>query len=366
MVASRFDNLLDEFLKLPKRPERQPTLLEIAGCAHKENACSKVLAFFFDPKKPHGLGTLFLDALAQIGGIQNQGTMSSNISVDREVATEGREVTSKTRKRIDLLIQSDSHAILIENKIWASTNNPFDDYAAHLNSLPQEHKHKFLLTLTPKSEGDEYGFQNITHRQLVKEIRGRLGRHVATADTRYLTFMLDFLNTLDYLRGGMVVNPEFVGLLASRSDESQCFLKEIEHFKCELREKVKYLKDLIDVREFSNVEPFLYPVRMTKGLDLEDILAHDIALSSFENTVVVDTVISAKGWEVQFFVRDGDDRAREKLRKLLHRLNIRFDESKGSSRFILKEHFKYADDLGQIHPVVRGVVVKLAGGDRAS
>ena len=123
------DNLLDEFEKLPPHPDREPTLLEIAGCAHKENAYSKVLAFFFDPKKPHGLGTLFLDALARTGGIQDQETIATGVSVEREEHTDAGN-------RIDLLIQSHSHAILIENKIWASINNPFDDYAAHLASLP--------------------------------------------------------------------------------------------------------------------------------------------------------------------------------------------------------------------------------------
>ena len=83
-MATRFDNLLDEFGKLPKRPERQPTFLEIAGYPHYENVCSRILAFFFDSGKPHGLGTLFLDALAQVGGIQNRETIDSNVSVERE------------------------------------------------------------------------------------------------------------------------------------------------------------------------------------------------------------------------------------------------------------------------------------------
>ena len=113
-MATRFDNLLDEFHKLPPRAERRPTFMEIAGCAHKENACSDILAFFCDPGRPHGLGALFLEALAQVGGIQNQ--EASDVSV-------GREVTTKAGNQIDLLIQSDSHAILIENKIWASIDS---------------------------------------------------------------------------------------------------------------------------------------------------------------------------------------------------------------------------------------------------
>ncbi len=113
-MATRFDNLLDEFHKLPPRTERLPTFLEIAGCKHKENACSDILAFFCDPGRPHGLGALFLEAFAQVGDIQNQ--EASDVSV-------GREVTTKAGNQIDLLIQSDSHAILIENKIWASIDS---------------------------------------------------------------------------------------------------------------------------------------------------------------------------------------------------------------------------------------------------
>ena len=62
----------------------------------------------------------------------------------------------------------------------------------YLDSLPQAHKYKFLLTLTPRSEGAEYGFQNITHEHLAKKVRRLLGDYVARGDTRYLTFMLDF------------------------------------------------------------------------------------------------------------------------------------------------------------------------------
>ncbi len=55
-----------------------------------------------------------MEAFAQVGDIQNQ--EASDVSV-------GREVTTKAGNQIDLLIQSDSHAILIENKIWASIDS---------------------------------------------------------------------------------------------------------------------------------------------------------------------------------------------------------------------------------------------------
>jgi len=40
----------------------------------------------------------------------------------------------------------------------------------------------------------------------VSEIRAPLGRYVVHADTRCLTFMLDFLNTLDNLQTGTAMH----------------------------------------------------------------------------------------------------------------------------------------------------------------
>ncbi len=113
--------LLDDFGRLPARVERPPTFMEIAGYPHYENVCSNVLAFYLDPQQPHGLGTLLLDALARAGGIASPDEgIGGNVSVEREVITDAGN-------RIDIVIESDAHAIVIENKIRAAVSNPFAD-----------------------------------------------------------------------------------------------------------------------------------------------------------------------------------------------------------------------------------------------
>ena len=70
------------------------------------------------------------------------------------------EITG-AKRIIDILMKSDSRAVLIENKIFAAVNNPFDDYATYLDLLRNENgatyknmsKSKILLTLCPSSEG---------------------------------------------------------------------------------------------------------------------------------------------------------------------------------------------------------------------
>lgn len=145
--------LLDEFAKLPERIERPQTFMEIGGYPHYENVCSNFLAFFFDPEGPHKLGSLFLDALLDAVSVSEEGEgFGGNVSVEREAGT-------TNGNRMDVLIKSDTHVVLIENKIFAATVNPFDDYSAYLDLLKDEdgvayeNKVKVLLMLYPSNEG---------------------------------------------------------------------------------------------------------------------------------------------------------------------------------------------------------------------
>ena len=126
MMSHDLETLLNEFARLPTHEDRPLTFMEIAGYPHYENVCSNILEFFLDSQKQHGLGTLVLDALLDVGDIapSNEG-MGGNLSVEREVYTDAGN-------RIDVLIESDTHAILIENKIYAGVKNPLADYADYL------------------------------------------------------------------------------------------------------------------------------------------------------------------------------------------------------------------------------------------
>jgi PD-(D/E)XK nuclease superfamily len=205
-VVHAATTLLDDFRALPGRVERPRTFMEIAGYPHYENACSNILAFFMDPEESHGLGTLVLDALASAGKIAaaDEG-VGGGVSVEREVSTDDGN-------RIDILITSDEHAVLIENKIYAGAINPFDDYADYLDRIAVDRKkHKLLIILYPINEGSEWGFMNLTHKVFVEQIRSLLGHYVSSADARYLTIFLDFLNTLENLQRG----PAWIGNLSS-------------------------------------------------------------------------------------------------------------------------------------------------------
>lgn len=341
-----FEELLDEFKKLPDRVERPPTFMEISGYPHYENVCSNILAFFMDPEEPHGFGTLVLDALTSAANITADERFDGNISVEREVSTEAGN-------RIDILIESDARAILIENKIYAGASNPFDDYADYLDRRIYDgrSKYKLLLTVFPTEEGREWGFANLNYDEFLYTIRAMLGHYVAAVDTRYLAMFLDFLNTLDNLKKGTRMDQEFIKFLSEHNDEVQNLYAEVKEFKDELRKKVRDLGTLIEVEEYENVRQFFW----RQGTALFDDLVHDVRISE-ELLVAIDTIIDPHGWKILISNRRGD---RPRLRGLLDRLDISFAEE-SSWHFVLTTRFEYDENLDRISPILQDLVQKLA------
>lgn len=342
--------LLNDFSKLPAREERLPTFMEIAGYPHYENVCSNVLAFYLDPEQPHGLGTLLLDALARVGDIapSNEG-VGGNVSVEREVTTDAGN-------RIDLVIESDAHAIVIENKIWAGINNPFADYSQYLDRRTPEgrEKHRFLLTLSPTDEGSRWGFKNFTYTEYVAQIREALGRYVSGADTRYLTVLLDFLNTLENLHKETRMDARFFRLLSERSDEIESLLGEIKAFRGELRQKVRALGSLVDVEGYQDVRQWFW----RQETSLLDVLVHDIRVAP-DLPIYVDTTVFPSGWELSFGLRNASG-PQPRLSELLRRLDIAVDGD------LVHARFDYDENLERIAPVVQDLVGRFAAAEGVS
>ncbi len=340
--------LIDDFSKLPDRVERRPTLMEIAGYPHYENVCSNILAFYLDPEEPHGLGTLVLDALTRVGNIATaEESIGGNISIEREVITD-------KGNRVDILIESDTHAILIENKIYASVGNPLDDYADYLarRVFGGRAKHKFLLTLSQTDEGRKWGFRNLTYPRFIEQVRLMLGQYVSGADTRYLTMFLDFLNTLENLQEETRMEPEFVRFLSERSDDIEDLLAEVKRFKDELRKKVQELSHLIDVSGYQNVQQAFWRERT----NLYDILIHNIQVS--EGLLVsIDTDISPRGWGIYIWPRRGDI---SRLRELLQHLKISSEQH--GNGFAHPDSFAYSENLERVASTVQVLVDKIATG----
>jgi len=279
--------------------------------------------------------------------------VGGNVSIEREVVTDAGN-------RIDILIESDDHAILVENKIFAGIGNPFPDYAAHLDRRTPDgrSKHKLLLTLSPMDEGRAWDFTNLTYADFVRQIRSLMGHYFSRADTRYLTMLLDFLNTLENLQRETHMDKEFVSLLAERGDDAGNFFAEVMSFKDELRKKVRELSNLISAEEYGNVRQYFYRERT----GLYDDLVHDVRVSE-DLLVATDTVVDARGWRIFIWPREG---IRSEVAALLESLEITFEAgnllipSTQDKRFVHSTRFGYSENLDRIRPVLHDLIHRIA------
>lgn len=144
-------NWLTELVsKLPPAEPAPVTLFDMLGVSTREITISRVLAYYLEENEAHGLNRLFLDSLLDCMH-QKTENFPSPYTVERE------------RHNIDILIRGESNtwAIILENKIYHSRNNPFDEYLSRVDVLC---KQGVLVTLWPTNENTPKDYVNVTHK----------------------------------------------------------------------------------------------------------------------------------------------------------------------------------------------------------
>jgi len=343
ILVKDLQGLLTEFKRIGSPKANDLTFLEISGYPHYENVISNILAFFFQPNESHGLGTLFLEALLTLdnGGFP----VLSNVDVEREFHTE-------SNNRIDLVIKTDSHIIALENKLFGVPSNPFSDYADHMRKFAEgKAVLQFYLSLYPPGqEVDLAGFKPVSYNDFVNRIRICLGKYVLDANTKYLTFALEFLRTIENLEKGTRMNEEVFQILKEKGAIVTSLLKEVNNLKNEFRNTVKELGEMIQV------ENSKYPVKQwfwREGPELSDYLVHDIKVSD-RLPIAIDTVLTTNGWEIQLLVRSGGDQLA--LEKLLVKLGVPYEKRE---RLIYSERFDYKEPLENVATHLQQIIYKI-------
>ncbi len=205
MTPTEAEILLDEFDNLPKFI-KQPTYLEICKYPRRrfEEICSRLLCFYFAPKNEHGFNDLFLVSLLEILSKDPIPFREEQIKVISEENAEG--------KRLDMLIHCPSFVIGIENKITAAIYNPLETYKNRIELYGGKNIFKVVLSLRKIVNKDELmilntqGFISITYLELFEIIKRKIGWYLDKANTKYLTFLTDFIQTLENMDGNNILN----------------------------------------------------------------------------------------------------------------------------------------------------------------
>ena len=123
-LVAKFQTVVRDFSKIPKT-DTEPTWLEICRYPQSrfEEICSRILAFFLNPKAEHGLNDLWLSALLDAIGKVGWRDYRHDIGVRTEEYADG--------KRIDITVVANDYVVAIENKITADHYNPLDVTTVH-------------------------------------------------------------------------------------------------------------------------------------------------------------------------------------------------------------------------------------------
>jgi len=232
----QFKELLDTFRLVPESKETK-TFFEICGVSSWELSYSSFLAFFLDPRGEHGFGDLFLKSLVEASGE----TLNTNgvRSIEREVQTD--------KGRIDLVIEGDSFVIGIENKIGARVNNDLQDYFQYLEKRASEgDRKKLAILLSIKKEQTAHGFTPVLYQKLAAEIQKNLGQTLPHADPRSITYLLDFITSIDHLEKGTYMDTALLKFFRDNEKSSLRLHQKTDELVNMMREKVKKVAENVE------------------------------------------------------------------------------------------------------------------------
>jgi len=190
-----FELLLSEFRHTPKDVYRR-TLLELTNYTGRryEETISQLLAFFLDPKNEHGFGTLMINALLECLELEFVDE-NENIDVSREVST-------PELKRIDLLVETESYLLVIENKIYAELYNDISNYRKYGENQKGNKELTCIvfsqrqLSNIEQSRAKEIGFKVIYYVDLFEVVKKFISFEIVKNNAIILNEYYVFLNDI--------------------------------------------------------------------------------------------------------------------------------------------------------------------------
>lgn len=288
--TEEFRNLVRKFEALP-HSKQGLTFMDVSGYPHYENVCSNILAFYLDPGQEHGLKDLFISALFKMTCPDT--ACSTRIkSVTREYGT--------TSGRLDILVEGEEFIIAIENKIFHWLANDLDDYAKAIQSRNDglQKEIKIVLGLSKAPDSALYGgFVSCTYMQLWREISGLLGLYVGKANPKWLTYLLDFIETTTNLSGGNMEIKETDRFFTEHEEVILAMLKERNAYLKRLTKEIATLCDLMKdstEKDFLQREPYPYST---------DRLVLDFRPFQTKYEISFDFFLTPSGWSLQLFGR---------------------------------------------------------------
>lgn len=200
----QYEQLLMKFSKvhIPKEEKTFMGICQYPGSRFEE-ICSRILAFYFNPREEHGFRDLWFRALNQCVGQEGEYCKSEDIKIFLEEHTYC--VEECYNKKIDIIIEADNTVYVIENKIGAPLYNDLSVYSKHIEKKYEKNnpnKIKIVLTahaLGPdeKQKSKDNGFTEVSYKTLFEKVNAISGDYISGSNLNQVVFMFDFMKTLN-------------------------------------------------------------------------------------------------------------------------------------------------------------------------
>jgi hypothetical protein len=223
----------DVALRLPNLPNiPRKNFFDILSIQRKEKINSKALAYFFDANEDHAYGELFKNALLRTIESKNvdinQAFYSPLIRAGNEEFTRFAKKDNNRNKWIDIVLEGDRWCIVIENKIGHLLNNPLDAYLEHAQSK-KKHLLCVVLSLHPLKEKPNYGFINITHQDLINEVRKEIPFDTSIPEID-LFYLREYFKNIESHYFNLNNQPKMNDIISALAKNRE-FISDIEHKK---------------------------------------------------------------------------------------------------------------------------------------
>lgn len=284
-----FKKLVSDFNRIHKINERLPTFMEISRYPHFENVCSNILSFYFDTTQSHKLNDLVLKSLLECTSFQFENYPP--------IATKNchREYCTPDNKRIDLVIEGEDVVVAIENKIFHWLNNDLGIYEQTILNNFSQCNNKIFIVLSIKKEITTGSFVSITYEAFFKRLKQNLGDYAVNANNQYVTYLLDFIKTIENHYKMEDTNKEMFDFIISNNDTINDINQQKNILQNKLNTLVWQISENISL-ETANVKKWIWE----KNTIVFDFSFGDITIS-------VDVTIQYQSVNVDLFVRKNID-----------------------------------------------------------
>lgn len=202
----KYEKLLCDFKQLLPLNVVEPNIFSIGSKGYYENPTSDILAFFIDTSGPHQLGDTVLKALFCCLKPR------AEIADCSLIAAPEREVSTKTRKRIDLLLEGKNWVMVIENKIFHHQNNPFDEYMSFVQTEEKERfggKHALFVVLAPEKELLPPGWEFVSYTHFINALKKQLAeKFISQPVNKWTLFLREYVLHLENLMSQPSINQD--------------------------------------------------------------------------------------------------------------------------------------------------------------